>query len=370
LPSLSRLRACSLVLLGAAALPAAAADGFRLRYPLSGTLGGEIVAPVDRAGWFGSVVTTHIDIDKVTGEDGHARRQAVAGQFATPVPIGGAVRTATYSGSIDFDARQTQTTANLMVGYVSEPDYGGGRLSLMLNLPYTLRLDSTVRLSGQTPTLSPLAPALPPGGPAEAAQAAAQAGFATAYQAGLAAQSAAGTVVVDGFGDAEVTGAWVQQQEQWRVVAGATLVLPIGEYDPAQTINVGFGNYYTLRTGLALAYAPSPAWTLGARASLGFNSRNSDNDIRSGNYATLDLAAAWRSPIGIVGPHLVHVQQVQDDSGGMFGANRYRATGAGLFFATRIAPLEAGLNLAYMQMVDSRNALSGSFLQLRLSKAF
>jgi hypothetical protein len=176
--------------------------------------------------------------------------------------------------------------------------------------------------------------------------------------------------VVDGFGDAEVTGAWAWQGDATRVVAGATLALPTGDYDPASSINVGFGNCYTLRPGVAVAYTPGPAWTLGARASLGFNTRNKDNQVRSGNFAALDLAAAWRTPVGVFGPHVLHVQQVQDDSGGQFGGNRFSATGAGAFYTTLVPPLGAALNVSYLQMVRSRNALSGSFVQLRLSKAF
>lgn len=357
------------------AVPAFAAEGFKLRFPLSGTLGGEMVAPLDRPGWFGSVAVTQMDIDKVTDDSGQARRQSVSGASATPVPVAGQVRTATYDGTIDFDARQTQTQTNLLIGYLTDPAWGGGRLSFALNLPYTSRLDRQVALTGQTPTLSPLSPALTspplPAGTAEMAQAAAQAGFDTAWQGNLAAQSAASSGVVEGIGDVELTAAWVLQQERMKLVAGVTLALPTGAYDPAPTaINVGFGNYYTLRPGVAVAWTPLPAWTFGARASIGFNSRNRDNDVRTGNFAALDAAAAWRTPIGIVGPHLTHVQQFQDDSGGAYGANRFSATGGGAFFTTLIRPLGAALNISWMQMLRSRNALDGTFFQFRVTKAF
>jgi len=49
-----------------------AADGFKLRFPLSGTLGGEIVAPLPSEGWVGSLAYTDIDIDKIGGSDGKA----------------------------------------------------------------------------------------------------------------------------------------------------------------------------------------------------------------------------------------------------------------------------------------------------------
>jgi len=103
---------------------------------------------------------------------------------------------------------------------------------------------------------------------------------------------------------------------------------------------------------------------------LGINSPNTDNGIRTGNYWGLDMAAAYLTPIGVFGPHVLQVTQYEDDQGGTFGSNRFNATGAGLFYTTLIAPINAGLNLTYMKMVDSRNALSGSFVQIRLTKAF
>jgi hypothetical protein len=341
-----------------------AAEGFKPRFPLSGTLGGEIVAPLDRPGWYGSAVVTQIEIDKVTDDSGEARKQLVSGSFATP-PIAGSVRTASYAGTVDVDARQSQTQWNFMVGYLSEETFAGGRFTALFNLPYTTRLNRRLTLSGETPTLSALSPAVP-----APVQAATQAAFGTAYQANLAAQSAAGTRVLEGFGDAEISGGWAYQQDKLKVLASTTLALPTGQYDANSTVNIGFGNFYTLRPSIAAAYSLNDSVTLGARTSLGFNTRNKDNEVRSGNFAVLDLAAVFRTPIGVLGPHVIHAQQYQDDSGGIYGPNRFRATGVGAFFTTLISPISAALNLSFMQMVDSRNAMSGSFIQARLSKAF
>jgi hypothetical protein len=71
----------------------------------------------------------------------------------------------------------------------------------------------------------------------------------------------------------------------------------------------------------------------------------------------------------------LRVQQFQDDvnataSTGPLGPNRFSSTGAGVFFTTLIKPLGAGLNLSYMKTLESKNALSGSFIQARLSKVF
>jgi hypothetical protein len=360
--------------LSTCALPALAHDGFKVRFPLSGTLGGEIVAPVDNPGFFGSLVVTQIELDKVTDDTGKARQQTNSGRFSTPAPVAGVVRTATYSGPVNFDLKQSQTNTNLILGYLSEGFYGGGRLSLVLNMAYTARLDRQLTLSGATPTLSTLSPALTtpplPAGTAAAAQAAAQNGFNTGYQAQLAAQSAGASGVVDGIGDTEITAAWVYRQDTLKVITGLTVALPTGKYEASDPLSVGFGNFYTVRPGVAVAFNASPNWTLGARGSLAFNTRNKDNHIKSGNFGTLDLAAAYRSPIGVFGPHLLMVHQYEDDNGGNIGPNRFRATGAGVFFTTLVPGLGAALNLSYMKMLSAKNALSGAFFQVRASKAF
>lgn len=351
-----------------------AADGFKVRFPLSGTLGGEIVAQVDNPGFFASVSLTQIELDKITDGTGNSFQQVRSGAFATPAPIAGAVRTATYSGTVGIDLKQSQTNANLVFGYQTEKNYGGGRLLLALNLPYTTRLSRHSTYSGTTPTLSTLAPALTspplPAGTGAAAQASSQAGFNTAYQAQLGGLSTAGTGVMDGIGDAEVTAAWIYRKDDLKVVTGLTLAMPTGKYDASSQINIGFGNFYTLRPGVAVAYNPSANWTLGARGSLGFNTRNKDNQIKSGDYGALDLAAAYRSPIGVFGPHVLLIKQYADDNGGTLGSNRFSSTGAGVFFTTLIPRIEAAVNLSYLTTLSSRNALSGSFYQLRVSKAF
>lgn len=63
-----------------------AADGFKVRFPLSGTLGGEIVAQVDNPGFFASVSLTQIEIDKITDGTGNSFQQDKSGNFATPAP--------------------------------------------------------------------------------------------------------------------------------------------------------------------------------------------------------------------------------------------------------------------------------------------
>jgi hypothetical protein len=348
-----------------------AADGFRVRYPLSGSLGGDLLASAERPGFFGSAVLTRIAVDKVTDDAGEARQQVKQGSITT-LPIAGLARTTTYSGSVAVDVAQLQTAGNLFFGYLSEPLEGGSHWSLLVNLPYTTRLVRQARFSGETPALSTLSPALtspplPPGAPA-AAQAKVQAAFDTTYQASLLAQSENTSGRAQGLGDAEISAAWLKRQGGLKWTAGLTLTLPTGKYDSQDPLSIGFGRFHTLRPGVAAAWEASSAWTLGGRASLGFNSRNRDNQIKSGNFASLDLAAACRTSVGAFGPHLLWVHQYTDDQGGPLGANRFSTTSAGGFYATSLQGV--GLNLAYMQVVNSRNALSGSFLQMRASTAF
>lgn len=349
-----------------------ATEDFKLRFPLSGALGGEIVAPVDNPGWFGSTVITSIKVDKVTDNEGNARTQTTTTILTNNPSTGAALLTPVqYTAKTNLDVKQTQTNANLLIGYLTEPNYGGGRLAFTFNLPYTIKQERTAKLSGATPTVTAVNPSHPA---ATATVNAVQSNLNTNYQNGLTDRSASVSGETEGFGDAEITGAWVYRKDNIKLVTGLTLAMPTGKYSASETtLDTGLGNFYTLRAGAAVSTDVSPKWTVGAKASLGFNTRNKDTETRSGNFAALDLAAVYRTPIGVVGPHFMHVQQIQDDSirsATQTAYGRFSATGVGAVFTTLIKPIDAGINFSYMTMIDSKNALSGSFLQVRLTKAF
>jgi hypothetical protein len=277
-----------------------------------------------------------------------------------------------FSGSATVAVKQSQTVSNILLGYLTETEYAGGRLNLLVNIPY-MSLNRTFSLTGDTPKLAPLSSSVP--GPQAAAVAAGlqtnvQGQFALKYQAQLAANSTAASGSAADLGDMEVSGAWVRQTDHMKIIVGATLAMPTAKYDKNSVLNTGFGNYYTLRPGVAVSGRASEDLTLGAKVSLGLNSPNNDNGVRTGNFYGLDLAAAYLTPIGVFGPHVMYVSQYEDDKGGTFGGNRFNATGAGVFYTTLIRPINAGLNFSYMQMLGTRNALSGSFVQIRLTKAF
>jgi len=368
--------ACVGTALFAIAGHAYAADGSKLRFPLSGSLGGEIAAKQLTPGLYGSVVVTQIEVDKVTGDDGNALKLVQANAFSQavtspPSPIAMTVNSS-FSGSATVAVKQSQTVSNILLGYLTETEYAGGRLNLLVNIPY-MSLNRTFSLTGDTPKLAPLSSSVP--GPQAAAVAAGlqtnvQGQFALKYQAQLAANSTAASGSAADLGDMEVTGAWVRQTDDMKIIVGATLAMPTAKYDKNSVLNTGFGNYYTLRPGVAVSGRASEDLTLGAKVSLGLNSPNNDNGVRTGNFFGLDLAAAYLTPVGVFGPHVMYVSQYEDDQGGTFGGNRFNATGAGVFYTTLIRPINAGLNFSYMQMLNTRNALSGSFVQIRLTKAF
>lgn len=457
--------ASALAMLGLLSSTAFAADGFKLRYPFQGSLGGEIVAPINQPGWFASLAVVGVDVKKLSGPDGNERQLSSSGSlsmpdvkadiiasavatatatatttataqatasftaagqaaglsgaaltaFVTPkvqAAVASAVATATATATAQataqaalvppgttigsFDAKTTvklsqlQTNAAFVLGYAFEEMVGGGRIVATAQLPYATQLNRTLTTDNllfnttQAVGLTPV-----------------QAGFlntsgiynkvATGTQAGvisnLADFSKKNSANVSGQGDAELTAGWAYTKDAIKVVAGMTLALPTGDYNssvgllgPAGVagVNIGFGNYYTLRPGVAVAYSPNPDWTIGAKASYGINTKNKDNDIKSGDYVGIDLAAVYKTPIGVIGPHFIYVDQVKDDKYGArsvnqsqtFGANRFNMQGAGLVFTTVIPGTDAGLTLSYMNTLDSKNALSGSFTMVRITKKF
>ena len=328
------LTASALLGLSLASSMSYAAEGFKVRFPLSGTLGGEIVAPIT-PGVFGSVAVTRVDVQKVTDGTGNTYSKNLGN----------------FTATLDF--KQKQEIYNLILGYTTTETYADGRLTFAVNVPYST-IDRNV--SG---TASP-----------------AGVGGGAQFQNGLNALIAGTSGQVDGMGDIELTGLWSRQTERTKYAFGMTISTPTGAYDKnTKSINPGFGNFYTFRPGAAIAYKATENLTLGARASLAFNTVNKDNNWRSGDFYVVDLAAAYKTPIGVFGPHVLRVEQYKDDINatavtGSLGTNRFSSTGAGVFFTTLIPGINAGLNLSYMKTLESKNALSGSFIQARLSKVF
>lgn len=92
--------------------------------------------------------------------------------------------------------------------------------------------------------------------------------------------------------------------------------------------------------------------------------------MRTGDFYAIDLAAAFRTLVGVVGPHLTLLRQYTDDTGGMLGGNQVSVNGAGFFYAVPIPAWEGGFNVAYMKTLDTKNSLVGDFVQFRFSRLF
>lgn len=345
---------------------ARAAEGFEVRYNLTGTLGGEMFAPPDQSGWAFGVAATNVRIHKVTGDDGRAITRGVpGGTVPLPAPTPAAFYPSYADNTATIDATGPMTQFNLALGYVSPEEYGGGRLAFGVNLPYA-RKEQTLLARVSTPTLrwNPVVPV-----PA-ATQAAVAAQFDQQYQAGVAAQARADTGRVTGIGDTELQAGWLYADRELRVLGGASLVVPTGKYSAAPGPDVGTGNFYTFRPAIQAAWLPTPDVGLAGKLTLGLNTRNKDNDLRSGDWAGLELAAAYKTAIGVLGVHAIRVQQYQDDRDNPWGASLFRSSNAGAFFTTLVPGLRMPLTVQYMRTTASRNAKHGDFFQIRAIKFF
>lgn len=364
---LRSLRALSLLLASSCTGAAMAAEDFRVRYNLAGSIGGEIFAPQISSGWIGALAYTHIDGRKVTGDDGRELSITTPpGTVPLPTPAPAALYPAYDANRV---ALQTSGHANVMalaLGYVTEEHYGGGQLIFGALLPFAQNASEVLAIA-PSPTLNWPHPAQPD----DATKAAVQSGFGSGYQAGLSAQAAAQSGQTTGIGDIELAAGWMLKDGPWKVRAGGALVLPTGSYSAASRPNIGFGNYYTLRPEVQATYLPSAKIAISGKLIMGFNTRNKDNQLKSGDWLGLEGAASYMTPMGPVGLHGVHVRQYQDDENNpMFGSSRLELTGLGVFFTTKLSVVNAMVTLQHMVTTSSRNARHSNFSQLRIVQQF
>lgn len=374
--------ACCLALLVAAS-HASAGEGSKLRQSPVGAFGGEIAAPADNPGLFGTASLTYLNIYQVVDGSGQAISLSPKTlPLPTATPTGGLIANGTYAlsvpaGSIDFNQKQTQL--NLVGGYLTESLYGDGRLAFAINLPLIRQSRSFIAVQPAGSVSPTPAGALP--APLRGAIAAVATAVNNQVQAGVAAAAASQNAEVSGFGDAELSMVWVRHQDRLKVAAGVSLFVPTGVYDKARGPNPGFGNFYTLRPGVALTYALNPdhadaAWdagvTLAGRLSYGFNTSNTETDYRSGNFVYAELGVIKVMGNWAFGSNLLATQQVTDDSGTAAPAdgNRYHTYGVGPFLSYKIPGKDAGFNLQYSDNFGARNALVAKSLQLRFVKAW
>ncbi len=364
--------------LAAIGLQASAGEGYKLRQASVGVFGGEMAAGADNPGFFGTASLSQIRISKFVDENGNSVKPPAIPPYKLSSALPYAV---TFpQGTLDF--HQDQTQLNLVGGYLTETTYADGRLAFVANLPLikqsrSFTITQPVGTVLPTPTSPPLLPAQLAGINGGAVQ------YNTAVQAGVAAKNAAASVDASGLGDAELSMVWIRHQDRLKLAAGVSLFVPTGNYDLARDTakgpNPGFGNFYTLRPGVAVTYSLNPQqttsdWdagvTVGGRLSFGINSVNKDTQYRSGNFVYAEAGIVKVVGNWALGLNLSGTQQVSDDSGPGTVLGRYQNYAAGPFLSYKLPGQDAGFNLHYSENFGGRNALVTQTLQLRFIKAW
>ncbi|MFZ6875864.1 SphA family protein [Undibacterium sp. Di27W] len=364
-------------------MTAMAGEGYKLRQSPVGVFGGEMAASLENPGFFGTAALSHTSIYKVVDGDGNNISLPARNlPLPTSTLTRGAVPDGTYALTVPAAAigfEQPQTQINILAGYLTQSTYGDGHIAFAMNLPL-IRQSRTFTATNPAGTISPTPnPALP------AALRGAISGVATAanaqVQAAVANTLASQNADTSGMGDTELSVVWIRQQDRLKIAAGASLFVPTGNYNKDRGPNPGFGNFYTLRPGVAVSYALNPnhgseVWdsgiTVAGRLSFGINSTNKDTNYRSGNYVYAEAGIVKVMGNWAIGSNVLAVNQVTDDSGtgAPVGGNRYKTYAAGPFISYKLPGKEAGFNLHFSQSFGSSNALVSRTLQLRFIKAW
>ena len=382
-PLVVALQTAALVALTAALPNAHASEGYRSRQAPVGAFGGEIAALADNPGFFGTAIATYTHIFKIADDSGNDIGVApLSVGLPTNSKAGLPIADGTYSlnvpaGTIKFD--QTQTQVNLIGGYMTDDSYAGGRVAFAVNLPL-ININRTVFISQPGGTLSPkLGAALPTQVVGAITTMGNAANF--AVQSALIARNASENASVTGLGDAELSAVWLRHEDRLKVAVGVSLFVPTGSYDKSRGPNPGFGNFYTLRPGIAVSYALNPkltdqSWdsgvTLAGRLSYGINTSNLETEYRSGDFVYAEGAVSKVTGNWAFGANLLGIQQVTDDSGSgaVNGGSRYKNYGFGPFLSYKLPGKDAGFNLHFSRNFGSQNALVSESLQIRFIKAW
>lgn len=363
------------VALMACSFNAQAAESYKLRQAPVGAFGGEIAASADKPGFFGTASLTSLQIYSIADAAGND----VAPPAISPIQLNPALpyKVAFPAGKLAFN--QDQTQLNLVGGYLTESTYGNGHVAFAINLPF-IQQKRTYVVTQPAGTLTPAA-TVPPLSPAIVGQLNAGTAAANAQvQARIAAASAIQNLEVSGMGDTELSTVWVRHADRLKVAAGVSLFVPTGSYDKNRGPNPGFGNFYTLRPGVAVTYNLNPkhtdaSWdagvTIAGRVSYGINTRNKDTDYKSGNFIYAEGGIVKVNGNWAYGVNLLSTQQISDDTGTGVpaGGNRYKTNGFGPFVSFKLPGKDAGVNLQYSDNFGGRNAIVAKSLQLRLVKA-
>lgn len=248
--SATSFKVLSLVLALAGATQAMAAENGLQRYS-PGVGGSDMTTPLV-AGWYVQMPAVAYHAKKLKGDDG---KQATTDTTKYGVPV-----RALASINADTYALLPRVT------YLDTKQFLGANVGVTVMLPLVAR-KATFGLTvpaGVNPLAVP------------------------AYQAGLNQIAARQNGKEMGIGDIEVSPLlhWEIGDHQ-AVTLAPTIVLPTGDYNAAQRVNPGYGNFVTFRPSVQYAFI-GDGWDVGARAVLSFNTRNKDDGYFSGHMFNLD----------------------------------------------------------------------------------
>jgi hypothetical protein len=358
-----------------------AAENYKLRQAPVGSFGGDIATPADKPGFFGTASLTQLTIQGIKGPTGKALTQSASQSLGTLNPALALtpfkdIKATVTDGAVSLT--QDQTQLNLAGGYLTDSKYADGRIAFVVNVPF-VKQSRTLQLAYPNATFSPDSPSLT----------AATRGLINAgIQAQAQAASNTATGDTEGMGDTELSDVWIRHTDRLKVAAGISVFVPTGKFavarDKAQQANPGFGDFYTIRPGVAFTYNLNPSqahqdWdagvTIAGRIAYGVNTVNKDTQYKSGNFIYSEGAIVKVSGNWAVGMNVFSTQQITDDTySGIDTAKiingRYKTLGGGPFISYRIPGENAGLNFQVNNNYQGKNAINAKSYQLRLIKAF
>lgn len=369
----------------ACGMNANAAENYKLRQAPVGSFGGDIATPADKPGFFGTASLTQLTIQGIKGPTGEALTKA-SPYSNTPLGIVNAsfaalnaIKVSVGDGAVSLT--QDQTQLNVAGGYLTESQYADGRIAFVANLPF-IKQSRTALITYPNATFSSPIPAL--NNYNVIIPAAINGGVAAA----AASASKTATDDISGIGDTELSAVWVRHTDRLKVAAGISVFVPTGKYslarDTALQANPGFGDFYTIRPGMAFTYNLNPNhthqdWdagvTIAGRIAYGVNTVNKDTKYKSGNFVYSEAAIVKVSGDWAVGMNVFSTQQVTDDTYSGTDTTkvvngRYKTLGGGPFISYKIPGQNAGLNFQVNNNFQGRNAINVKSYQLRLIKAF
>ncbi|MBN9055158.1 MAG: transporter [Rhizobiales bacterium] len=155
------------------------------------------------------------------------------------------------------------------------------------------------------------------------------------------------------------------------VSTGFSVFAPTGSSDATKPVNTQ-GNFWTFAPSLGFSHLRD-GWNLSLNAIYFTNTRNEDNDYRSGDEIQLHMTAMKDFDGWSIGPVGYYRKQVtNDDNKGLaFGgtiAGKAEQLGLGLGVTRQFGPVQA--NLIYTRDVIHRNTLGGNRLWLNFTVPF